>query len=71
MHIGDEEPDVRAAITMLRAISEHPSNFSFGAISLATRTAADMLTQQVPTTPIDPDSQCEGQLSILDSTGAP
>jgi hypothetical protein len=70
MHVGDEEPDFRAIITTLRAISDHPSHFSYGAISMATKTAADVLAG-LPTPQVeDSPTHCEGQLSLHDSLEA-
>jgi hypothetical protein len=68
MHVGDEEPDIRAITTTLTAIRDHPSHFSYGAISLAAGTAVSIL-KGIPVTPEDSGeitSHCEGQLSLHD-----
>lgn len=68
MRIGDNEPDVEALLTTLRAITDHPDHFSYGAISIAARTAINVIQQSdaMPAGAPMQVSQCEGQLSIHD-----
>jgi len=71
MHVGDCEPDTQAVVSMLRAIRDHPTHFSYGAISIAAGTAADILDGSTAAMSQQGEAraQCEGQLSILDLWG--
>ena len=64
----DNERDVTSLLATLRAISDHPDRFSLVAVSIAARTAHDVIrgSDAMPLGTGEEIPQCEGQLTIMD-----